>query len=78
MNRRRVSVVTTKVWFGFSLWVLFICSFFFCLFWRGVVVRQVGKSSPCFLFDDSRTQFKNTDETLLCVWLSARDFWRNK
>lgn len=32
MNRRRVSVVTTKVWFGFSLWVLFICSFFLCLF----------------------------------------------
>ena len=32
MNRRRVSVVTTKVWFGFSRWVLFICSFFLCLF----------------------------------------------
>ena len=41
-------------------------------------MRQVGKSSACFLFDDSRTQFKNIDETLLCVWLSARDFWRNK
>ena len=41
-------------------------------------MRQVGKGSPCFLFDDSRTQFKNTDETLLRVWLSARDFQRNK
>ena len=73
MNKRRVSVVFIRVWLFFCF-VLGVCLFV----WRGVFVRKVGKSSPCFLFCDSGIKFKNTNENQLCAKLSTRDFWRNK